>query len=193
MLHFVKVDTVLCFAFCFERILGKMVNSVLLLVAWIERYFELLQSTLNCIGVHTSSLIKTSNSALNSVVNATLSLETRYAAWQLITSFSFNPLSNNINRGLSAAVLYRNEEHITRLTLYTTEDSSLSHNTYPIVCTLTILALINFQSLATCVHTPNQPPCRTGTNLRWQGGETDAQVCCRYTAYYVIREINDLK
>jgi hypothetical protein len=110
-LHFVKVVTVLCFAFCFERILGKMVNSVLLLVAWIERYFEVLLSTLNCVGVHTSSLIKTSNSALNSAVNATLSLETRYAAWQLITSFSFNPLSNDINQGLSAAVLYRNEKH----------------------------------------------------------------------------------
>jgi hypothetical protein len=48
----VKVVTVLCFAFCFEHILGEMVNSVLLLVAWIQEYLEVLLSTLNCVGAH---------------------------------------------------------------------------------------------------------------------------------------------
>jgi hypothetical protein len=164
-LNFVKAVTILCFVFCFEHILTKMVNSIFLLVAWIEEYFEVLLSTLNCVSVHTSSLIKTSNSALNSIVNATLSIKTRYAAWQLFNSFSFSLLSNDVNQGLSAAVLYRNEEHVTRLMLYTTEDSLLSHNTYPVVLMLTMLALINFQSLATHIHTPTWPPCRTRTNL----------------------------
>jgi hypothetical protein len=142
-----------------------MINSVLLLVVRVEEYLEVLLSTLNGVGVHTSSLIKTSNSALNSVVNATLSLDTRHTAWQLLTSFSFNPLSNDVNQGLCAAVLYRNEEHVIGLTLYTTEDSLLSHDTYPRVLTLTMLVIINFQSLATHVHKPTQPPCRTGTKL----------------------------
>jgi hypothetical protein len=153
-----------------------MVNSVLLLVVGIEEYFDVLLSTLKCVSVHTSLLIKISNSDLISAVNATLSLETRYAAWQLLTSFSFNPVSNDIYQGPSAAVLYRNEEHVTKLTLYTTEESSLSHDIYPIALTLTRLALNNFHCLATHVHTSTRPPCRTWTNLRWQGGETDAQV-----------------
>jgi hypothetical protein len=153
-----------------------MVNSALLLVVGIEEYFEVLLSTLKCVGVQTGLLIKTSNSALICAVNATLSLKTRYVAWQLLTSFSFNPLSNDINQGPSTAVLHRNEEHVTKLTLYTTEDSLLSHDIYRIALKLTRLALNNFQSLATHAHTPTPPPCRTWTNLRWQGGETDARV-----------------
>jgi len=57
-----------------------MVNSVLLLVVGIEEYFEVLLSTLKCVGVQTSLLIKTSNSVLICAVNATLSLKTRYTA-----------------------------------------------------------------------------------------------------------------
>ena len=97
-LNFAKVVTFLCFAFYSEHILCEMVNSILLLVAWIEEYFEVLLSTLNCVSVHTSSLINTSNSVLNTVVNATLSLETRYAAQQLLTSFTISQYGRQTQR-----------------------------------------------------------------------------------------------
>jgi hypothetical protein len=99
--------------------------------------------------VHWCALRNKSNGAVNSVVTATIFLETAVCctAVKYNCSSRFDPLSDVVHRGLRTAVPYYNKEHVARLTFHTTEDPLLSHHTVAVALTLTKLALNNFDGL----------------------------------------------